>query len=535
MRKVLILGLLAPALAVLGGCASMPGAKHGDQVQHRMGRVKSRQHRQYKQKPAVSVSNGYFLGDGTPIALPKDSHLPPVFKQKVTLVSSPIKLPQIASRINKVTSVPVTLSAHVESAASSRSRGGSGGGGGSSGSSKNKALSHPMRMQYSGTLKDLLTMVADHYGISWTFHKGRVRFFQYESKTFDIAAAPGNVSTKISFSNKSSSGGKGSKGSGSSNNQGTISTNSDVKPTVWKDIENDVKSMLSDGGKAVINESAGTLTVHDTPDVVDQVHHYVTALNTSLSRQVALDVHVYSMNVSDAQTFSADLNAVYQNLSQTYNLKINGATPQGGLSNLTGLGSLGATVLTPSKSSGNSAMVNRFGGSNTLVQALRKKTHVHLVTSGSGLTLNGQTLPIQDVSSQGYLQKEETSQTSNVGSSTTLTPGTVTTGFSMQVTPRVLSGGRVILQYAINMSQLESLKTVKAGGSEIQVPQTTSRSFMQRAAVPTGSTLVLAGFTTNRDQGDLGYGITGYQHDGQHSRTAVLITITINNVDGAQS
>src|SRR5690606_20954939 len=99
---------------------------------------------------------------------------------------------------------------------------------------------------------------------------------------------------------------------------------------------------------------------------------------------------------------------------------------------------------------------------------------------------------------------------SDVGTTVELTPGVVTTGFSMSVTPHILDNHRVALQYTVTLSNLDNLATIESGGSSIQTPEVSTRSFLQRVAMPVGSTLVLAGFEQTRNRDNKAVGLSGY-------------------------
>ena len=121
--------------------------------------------------------------------------------------------------------------------------------------------------------------------------------------------------------------------------------------------------------------------------------------------------------------------------------------------------------------------------------------------------MQGQPLPIQVTSTQGYLASSSTIVgTAATAGSISLTPGQVTTGFALILTPRILPNGDIIFQYALDLSSLNSIQTISSGGQEIQVPNVSSRRFVQRAQIHTGDTLILSGYeqTNNNDQGATG-------------------------------
>ena len=96
--------------------------------------------------------------------------------------------------------------------------------------------------------------------------------------------------------------------------------------------------------------------------------------------------------------------------------------------------------------------------------------------------------------------------TSQTFQNTTLTPGIIKDGFSIQVTPRLLGEGRILLQYSLSLIDLVGTpKTFTSGTNQIQLPETATRFFVQQSMLRSGSTLVLAGF----DQDQVGQSSRG--------------------------
>ena len=164
------------------------------------------------------------------------------------------------------------------------------------------------------------------------------------------------------------------------------------------------------------------------------------------------------------------------------------------------------------------------------MQALASVGQVRLVTSGSAITGNGQPAPIQVANQVGYLASEGSTLSANVGSTSTLTPGTVTVGFTSNFLPRLLGRHRILLQYALQLSSLVSLDTVSSGGNSIQVPTIAEQSASQSVVLKNGETLVLAGFGQTQKKRNNGVGLlSGYAtHD--NTRQWMVIIIHINEV-----
>lgn len=153
------------------------------------------------------------------------------------------------------------------------------------------------------------------------------------------------------------------------------------------------------------------------------------------------------------------------------------------------------------------------------------------------ITLHQKTVPVQVVRSQGYIAKSSTSSTSNVGNTTSLEPGSVTTGFSLQITPNILSNNSLILNYVLTLSNLEGLTMYTLGdpaapSSMIQTPTIASRSFTQEVAMKQGSMLVLSGFEMETNTLNKGAGILSYGRNGSKDRQLIVITLQVDSVKG---
>jgi len=73
----------------------------------------------------------------------------------------------------------------------------------------------PMRINYSGPRAGFLDLVAARYGIAWSQENGEVQMFAMQTKTFRLAALPGDTSMESTVGSTSSGGGGSSGGSSS--------------------------------------------------------------------------------------------------------------------------------------------------------------------------------------------------------------------------------------------------------------------------------------------------------------------------------
>jgi type IVB pilus formation R64 PilN family outer membrane protein len=186
---------------------------------------------------------------------------------------------------------------------------------------------------------------------------------------------------------------------------------------------------------------------------------------------------------------------------------------------------------------------SRFAGSSMMINALSTQGRVRKETSASVATLNHQPVPVQVARQTAYLKSSQTTISANVGSSTSLTPGVVTSGFTMTVLPNVLDNGTVMLQFATDISTLRRISTVSstggANGSQIQTPEIDTRNFLQRVAMKSGQTLVVSGFEQmegNVDRQGTGTAsnyLLGGGVNARSNREVIVILVTPISMPGA--
>lgn len=385
----------------------------------------------------------------------------------------------------------------------------------------------PFTANYSGSLTGFMNMVSAYYGVFWKTEASGLRFFLLDSKTYRIAALPGD--TRLSSSVESSSnsaGGGGAGGAGASTQSGTSANSTGVGfsgLSVWSALEASIKQMLGSSGRVVASPATGTITVTDTPSVLSRVTEYVNEQNKSLNRQVSVNVRVLSVELNEGDNYGINWDAVYANLASAanpYSIALKTAFPVAA-----GAGNL--IISAPATSA------SRWAGSSAMISALSTQGRVSELTSATLVTLNNQAAPVNVGRRVSFLASSATTQTPNVGSTTSLTPGTVQTGFSMTLVPHIIDGKELLLQYSLDLSSLLRLKTITSGTSTIETPDISTSNFIQRVRIQSGETLVVAGF----DQDNLSAVADGIgspqntlmgQRNGTTKRTMLVVLIQPN-------
>ncbi|QHE89340.1 PilN family type IVB pilus formation outer membrane protein [Hydrogenophaga sp. BPS33] len=346
---------------------------------------------------------------------------------------------------------------------------------------------------YSGSVRGFLDLMASKYGVFWEWDGMGVHFFVTKSATFRLAALPGDTSlqARVGTQSNTTTGVNGNSSNGSASGSASSEMRAGVEfsgMSVWKGIEDSIKAMLSPDGRLVVTPSTGTITVDDTPVVIERLARFVDAQNASLSRQVSINVKVLAVELSDSDQYGINWEAVYQSVNRSVGLTLSSAAEP-----IIGASSFGMRILSPT---------SNWNGTEAMVEALSKQGRVSQVTSASLLTINNQPAPIQVGRQTAYLASSTTTLgTGGAGNTTTLQPGQVTTGFSLNTLPHILDDKRLMLQFSGDISSLLGIDQVVSGGSSIQTPEIDTRNFLQRTILNSGETLVVTGFEQLADEG----------------------------------
>ena len=204
----------------------------------------------------------------------------------------------------------------------------------------------------------------------------------------------------------------------------------------------------------------------------------------------------------------------------------------------------------------------KWKDSNSIIQALSTQGKTALVTSTSVTTLNNKVAPVQVTTQENYV-KETTIERDNYGSddsstSVEMETDTLNYGFTMEILPRILDNGRLIMLFSMTLTDLISLTTFSSDGSSssgtsdsddedennnsnngsdsettvVQLPKMQTRGFVQEIAMRSGSTLVLTGFETVQNKtssagiGQPRLSVLGGRAFANQNRTVLVILLT---------
>ncbi len=402
-------------------------------------------------------------------------------------------------------------------------------------------------VDYTGTLSGLLDYVSNRYGVWWRYKNRTISFYTKETRIFNIYALP--VETNIS--NSLSGATMGSSDSNSSNASSSLTSSANL--ALWDNIEQSLKQIVGENGELSFSRVAGTVTVTASPFVIKEAAEWINDFNQKLARQVAISVKVLQVSVTNQDNYGFDLGMVFKNsdilgtFSSAYSLA--GADAAGTLSMM---------LLKPD---------SKWTNSKAIIQAFSVLGKTALVTSASATTLNNKVAPIQITTQENYV-KETNVSTSGSGTDRSvdvdMETDTLNYGFMMEVLPRILNHGNLILMFSLNLTDLVSLTNFSSSGisssseedqnssssedtkdedeedesssddtaTVVQLPKIQTRGFIQEIAMRSGSTLVLSGFeqvnhsTATSGIGKAKMGLLGGSALSQNTRDVLVILLT---------
>jgi type IVB pilus formation R64 PilN family outer membrane protein len=485
------------ALFILSGCASQKLAN--DTIASTEAKASSAQDSFLRMKQSGSVIrvNQAKLA-GSTISIKKTAPIPPVFSTKFYYNSASATSDVILQDIGRRTGFKIEIQRQSQQP-------------GNQSQSQAPTL-YSNSIEWNGTLSGLLDHVTTKMDRSWSYKDGVVSIFKTQTRTFNVYLPSGkkSISSSISLS-----------GSGSSTGTVSVASTSMVDPygsllqSITAIVNEGAESSSSSTNNVVTNEALGLVTVTATPPQLDRIATIINSINERFAQNVLIGVKVYNLTLSNEFNLGASLDLAYQGVTKKLSADLN---PAALLAPDTG--TPGQLIFSKDPSA-------KFGGSSAILQALESLGKVSFVTSGQVIAANGQPSPLQVANEFTFLASSTTTQTANVGATTTLTPGTKTVGFTANFLPLILGDNRILLQYQINLSSLLSLNSISSGDSTIQIPNISTQSLQQQAFLKDGQSIVLFGFEQERSANNGRNGISAISTATSSNRNLMVIVLEV--------
>lgn len=399
--------------------------------------------------------------------------------------------------------------------------------------------------EYEGTAGGEFSALAARFGVNqrWTGHE--IEFYRNLTKTYVVPAfdkkiteflsvagvtgggsgsSSGSGMNGMSGSSGGSSGmGSGSNsGSGSGQSQGVAGVTENGTIDQWKNIQA-AALQAGNGARIVADPGLGILTVTGSPEQLASFDSWYDSLRSVLMKQVAVTIHVFSVKLNRESNY--------------------GFSPQIAA---TEFGKYFAATTTPTAlpniqssqvpfSFGASIIKGRMTGTNLAVQALQSMKNVTELYERGGITTNGVPAPFQHGENTTYIQNASSYLATNAGSSASISPGVVMSGFEGSFVPRVIPdnhGDQIMLNLHFVIQTLLSMDNLSGNNSvSIQGPKTDGTTMGERVILHNGDALVLSGFvgdSTGQQRNGVGsplFWLLGGGGDANNTKDRVVITV----------
>ncbi len=362
-----------------------------------------------------------------------------------------------------------------------------------------------MPVSYEGPLSGLLERLSAYFGVNWHYDGSSITISRFETRIFAIEALPGSqeinegMQDDVTSSSGGSSGGSGGSSggsSGSSTNTLTQNSKTTIDLKYWDELTQVLNSIISGQGRVVVSPSMGTVTVTTTSDVMETVADYLGKENKRLSRQIAINVQIYSVNLGQSEDFNIAFTGFLKNLEKFSGLSYTSATALTPLNSTaqSGLSSLSVAIL--------NGPADPTAHAGDVFNALSTIGDTTSVAEFPMTTLNNHPVSRRVGTDTSYISTVTNTSTSTTTgpAQNTYTPviSTIHDGFSLQLTPRLLDDGRILLQYSLSLIGIDTLgattfNTGADGSIPLDLPVTDNRIFVQQSMLRSGSTLMIGG------------------------------------------
>src|SRR3990167_8318037 len=381
---------------------------------------------------------------------------------------------------------------------------------------------------YQGSFEKVLTTITSKAGVFWSYENNSIKIFSAETKIYALDAPIGsyNLSNNITAVANSSNSGSQSTTNGTSQISMDYATKAG---SPWDSAVTTIKSMLSSTGHLDTNPVEGYVTITDNPERQRSIAQYINKINDKTNKKIAIRIDVYDVQTDAGSQHGFDINAVAKAL--------------GGK-----VGWLSAAQASVGASGAANQLVFKDGSRQSVFNALNTIGKTTQTTGTTVYTISGQPAPIQNAIQQNYLRSMSTTTDNNNGKTVSMDPGTVTTGYSMMVTPRIESNNEILINLNLQLSTLLKMDRLNSDPSGtnndsnnnngtnqsqfIQLPMVHTKSFAENMILRSGQTILIAGFQNDAvgiDQnsiGDPAFWALGGSKATQRTKSTTVVVVT---------
>jgi len=309
------------------------------------------------------------------------------------------------------------------------------------------------------TLRQILDLILAKRGLFYTLNGNTLEISYYKTKTYKLDFITSN---RVGESNLDATDSK-------IKNEYTF----DFWDKVQNNIETILKNTASEFKPPIIDKTVGLITVTGTKKQIDAVDKYIKTMINRLTKEVLIDVKIYTVELSSSHKTGIDWSKLSISLDKT-NVPVRG------------------TYIGGAQSVFSDAVFNMTG----LLNFLAQNGNVNSLSNPKVVTLNNQKaiISVGDTIYYKYASQVTTDQNGNPNTQYTIDSKFV--GVVLDITPQISDNGDIILSISPRISSFKDATQLTNTNRDMP-PDTKDNTMLSVVKLKDNQTLVLGGLITN--------------------------------------
>ena len=327
-------------------------------------------------------------------------------------------------------------------------------------------------------LERSLQAILDAHGYYWVEEDNLIRVRRLETRLFTMdyirLVRSGTGQSQAQLTSGSGSGGSGG-GGGGGQNGGSISLHQEDQIKFWDELEEQLKALMSEEGRLVLNRLSGTIQVTDLHHRVTDIAAFLAKVRQSLYRQVEIEARIYEVVLDDGYSLGINWNEIDLGSVGEIVLKNIITAPIGG-------------IPVPGPTAKVTIDKGDFDG---VLEALQEQGEVKVISQPRIVTLNNQPALIKVATDESFFSSTVSQGSSGTGNVVTEQVRTVTVGLVLAVTPQISEDGWIMLDVTPITSRLRDVVVSPQGTATAPILDVRQTSSLVR--LRDGQTVIIGG------------------------------------------